>query len=70
VLASGITPKDLPSFLSQFQGVGDPEQADELEKLLRAVLRVGPRARFALERDPFVGLLARPIRQAEGLGSG
>ncbi len=58
VLAPGTTSADLPSFLSQYQGVGDPEQPDELRKLLRAVLRLEPRAKLALEREPFVGLQA------------
>jgi TIR domain len=56
VLARGTTSADLPSFLSQYQAVGDPEEPDELRKLLHAVLRLEPRAKLALERDPFVGL--------------
>src|SRR3712207_6246727 len=59
VLAPGATAADLPSFLSQYQGVGDPEQRpEELCRLLRAVLRLEPRAGLALERAPFVGLQA------------
>jgi len=50
VLAPGTTSADLPSFLSQYQGVGDPAQPEELRKLVRAVLRLEPRAKLALER--------------------
>jgi energy-coupling factor transporter ATP-binding protein EcfA2 len=56
VLAWGTTSAGLPSFLSQYQGVRDPEQPDEFKKLLRAVLRLDPRAKLAAEREPFVGL--------------
>ena len=52
VLAPGTTFADLPSFLSQYQGVGDPEQPDEFRKLVRAVLRLEPRAKLALARSP------------------
>jgi hypothetical protein len=58
ILAEGTTSADLPSFLSQYQGVGDPKHPDELRKLVRAVLRQHPRATVALEREPFVGLQA------------
>ena len=58
VLASGTTSGDLPSFLSQYQGVGDPEQPEEFRKLLRAVLRLDARDRVTLEGDPFIGLRA------------
>jgi WD40 repeat protein len=58
VLAPGMTSADLPSFLSQYQGVGDPERPDEFRMLLRAVVRLDARDRVALEGDPFVGLRA------------
>jgi hypothetical protein len=58
VLASGTTAADLPSFLSQYQGVGDPSQHEEFRKLLRAVLKLDARAKVAFEREPFVGLQA------------
>jgi hypothetical protein len=58
VLAAGTTSADLPSFLSQYQGVGDPNHPDEFRKLVRAVLRLEPRAKVALELEPFVGLHA------------
>ena len=58
------TSADLPSFLSQYQGVGDPEEPDEFRKLARAVLRLEPRAEPALERDPFVGLQAYDSNKA------
>jgi energy-coupling factor transporter ATP-binding protein EcfA2 len=58
VLAAGTTSADLPSFLSQYQGVGDPTHPDELRKLVRAVLRLEPRTKVALEHEPFVGLQA------------
>jgi hypothetical protein len=58
VLASGTTSTDLPSFLSQYQSVRDPEQPEELGKLLRTVLWLDPRAKVTLKRDPFVGLRA------------
>jgi hypothetical protein len=64
VLAGGTTSADLPSFLSQYQGVGDPEQPDEFKKLLRAVLRLDPRAKLAIEREPFVGLQAYDSNKA------
>ena len=58
VLAPGTVPADLPSFLSQYQSVRDPEQPDQFRQLLRAALRLEPRARIAVEREPFVGLQA------------
>src|SRR5262249_3504425 len=64
VFAPGTTSADLPSFLSQYQGVGDPEQPDELRKLLRAVLRLEPRSKLAIEREPFVGLQAYDSNKA------
>ncbi len=64
VLAPGTTNTDLPSFLSQYQGVGDPELPEEFRKLLRAVLRLEPRARVAVERHPFVGLQAYDSHKA------
>jgi hypothetical protein len=51
ILAPGTTPADLPSFLSQYQGVGDTNRPEEFTKLLRAVLRLDPRAGFAAEPD-------------------
>jgi formylglycine-generating enzyme required for sulfatase activity len=56
ILASGTSPADLPSFLSQYQGVGDPSLPEEFQKLLRAALGLDARAKVALERAPFVGL--------------
>lgn len=56
ILAPGTHAADLPSFLSQYQGVGDPERVEEFQKLLRAVRRLDPFAKVALEREPFVGL--------------
>src|SRR5512147_582265 len=64
ILAPGITDADLPSFLSQYQGVGDTDQPEEFQKLLRAVLRLEPRAVVAAERDPFIGLQAYDSRRA------
>jgi len=64
VLAQGATRADLPRFLSQYQGVGDPEQPDEFKRLLRAVLRLDPRAKLAVEREPFVGLQAYDSNKA------
>jgi formylglycine-generating enzyme required for sulfatase activity len=58
ILAPGTTVADLPSFLSQYQGIGDPSQDDEFRKLLRAALRLDARAKVAFEREPFVGLQA------------
>jgi len=48
ILAPGTRAADLPSFLSQYQGVGDPERVEEFQKLLRAVLRLDPFAKVAL----------------------
>lgn len=62
VLAQGTSSGDLPSFLSQYQGVGDPELPEEFRKLLRAVLRLDARAEVDLEREPFVGLQAYTSR--------
>jgi WD40 repeat protein len=64
VLAPGTSSADLPSFLSQYQSVGDPEQPDEFKKLLRAMLRLEPRAKLAIEREPFVGLQAYTSHKA------
>ena len=58
ILAPGTTVADLPSFLSQYQGIGDPSQDNECRKLLRAALRLDARAKVAFEREPFVGLQA------------
>jgi energy-coupling factor transporter ATP-binding protein EcfA2 len=64
ILASGTTDANLPSFLSQYQGVGGTDQPEEFQKLLRAVLRLEPRAVVAAERDPFIGLQAYDSRRA------
>ena len=64
ILAPGITNADLPSFLSQYQSVGDTTQPEEFQKLLRAVLRLEPHAAVAAEREPFVGLQAYDSRRA------
>ena len=58
VLSAGKTAADLPGFLSQHQCVGDPANPAEFSKLLRAVLRLEPRAPVEAEREPFVGLHA------------
>jgi hypothetical protein len=64
VLSAGTTSADLPSFLSQYQGVGDPKHRDEFRKLVRAVVRLEPRAKVALEGEPFVGLRAYASNKA------
>jgi formylglycine-generating enzyme required for sulfatase activity/energy-coupling factor transporter ATP-binding protein EcfA2 len=56
ILATGTKPTDLPSFLFQYQGVGDPSLPEEFQKLLRGALRLDARAEIALERHPFIGL--------------
>ncbi len=59
VLAPGIDPRILPSFLSQFQGVANVERDGEaFNRLLRAVLRQEPRAAVRAVDEPFVGLQA------------
>jgi WD40 repeat protein len=63
ILAPGTSSAELPSFLSQYQGIGDTEQVGELQKLLRAVLRLDARAKVTLEREPFVGLQAYTSRE-------
>jgi Novel STAND NTPase 1 len=49
---------------AQYQGVGDTDQPEEFQKLLRAVLRLEPRAVVAAERNPFIGLQAYDSRRA------
>ena len=59
ILAPGVSGDQLPSFLSQFQGVVDPARDEaQFEMLLRAVLGLEPRAAVTAEHDPFVGLQA------------
>ena len=63
ILAPGTSSAELPSCLSQYQGIADTEQAEELQKLLRAVLRLDARAKVTLEREPFVGLQTYTSRE-------
>lgn len=58
VLGPGVSPRDLPGFLAQYQCVADPsDQAPEaFQTLLRGVLRMDARAPVAAVLEPFVGL--------------
>jgi hypothetical protein len=58
IFAADSKPIDLPGFLSQYQGVTEPGGDNDFSKLLRAVLRLDPRAVVETERDPFIGLRA------------
>jgi hypothetical protein len=65
ILANGADRANLPSFLSQFQGVGAvDENPEEFLKLLRWVLRLDNREGVEAEHDPFVGLQAFDSRKA------
>ena len=65
VLSASADIKELPSFLSQYQGVTDVEnQPEQFEKLLRGILRLEARAQVTAEREPFVGLEAFDTRKA------
>jgi len=65
VLSASADVQELPSFLSQYQGVTDVEnRVDQFEQLLRSILRLDPRDHIAAEREPFVGLEAFDSRKA------
>jgi hypothetical protein len=65
VLSARADLTELPSFLSQFQGVADLEgQPAEFQKLLRGVPWREARAQIAAEPEPFVGLEAFDSRKA------
>src|SRR5215510_5190789 len=65
VLSVSADVKELPSFLSQYQGVTDVEnRADQFEQLLRGILRLDPQGHVVAEREPFVGLEAFDSRKA------
>jgi WD40 repeat protein len=56
LFGTDCSPDELPGFLAQYQGVGDLDDPEAFGKLLRAVLKLDPRAPIRPEADPFVGL--------------
>jgi WD40 repeat protein len=63
VLGAGVSAKDLPGFLAQYQCIQSPRAPEELTELLRGIVRVEARAKLAVICHPFVGLRSYDVRR-------